>query len=164
MASIIDWIIPSYILKNFIMKLVKLWIASFFNLNGMGIIFIMSWFCFGFNQNIISFSDDENEDGEPDLHQCGHCKLMFNNLTKYITHKLQKVCYNDSTNPSQPPIWPDDPAFQNGASPSENSGKEEGDNSPQSQVSRDHGNCFNHKILLYSKIRKLLVPNQWCLN
>ena len=57
--------------------------------------------------------DEELEDGgEPDLHQCGHCKLMFNNLTKYITHKLQKTCWGEGT-PTDDSIWSPE---QNGSS------------------------------------------------
>ena len=39
----------------------------------------------------IVFSDD-SEDGEADLHQCGHCREMFTNLTLYITHKIERPC------------------------------------------------------------------------
>ena len=48
-----------------------------------------------YRDNLSSFSDEDGEEGggDPDLHQCGHCKLMFNNLTKYITHKIQKECW-----------------------------------------------------------------------
>lgn len=46
--------------------------------------------------------DEENEGGgEPDLHQCGHCKQMFYNFTKYITHKLQKVCWDTDATPTE---------------------------------------------------------------
>jgi len=53
-------------------------------------------------------ADDENEEGgEPDLHQCGHCQQMFYNFTKYITHKLQKVCWNsDATPTDEVAPWP----------------------------------------------------------
>ena len=51
------------------------------------------------------FVDEEQEEGEPDLHQCGHCKLMFNNLKRYITHKVQKECWtaeNEESNNGTP--------------------------------------------------------------
>ena len=58
------------------------------------------------NQIFFWFTDEENEEsGKPDLHQCGNCREMFFNFAKYITHKLQKVCWNaDHTTPptSQP--------------------------------------------------------------
>ena len=40
---------------------------------------------------LIVFADD-SEDGEADLHQCGHCREMFTNLTLYITHKIERPC------------------------------------------------------------------------
>eukprot|EP00111_Clytia_hemisphaerica_P002841 TCONS_00008012-protein len=63
----------------------------------------------------LSSSDEENEEGgEPDLHQCGHCRQMFFNFTKYITHKLQKACWNSDEQPTptnedeegETPPWP----------------------------------------------------------
>ena len=45
------------------------------------------------------YIDDELEVGaEPDLHQCGHCKLMFDSLRKYFLHKLQKACWENHKN------------------------------------------------------------------
>eukprot|EP00794_Sanderia_malayensis_P006321 gene6321-7045_t len=35
---------------------------------------------------------EESEDGDADLHQCGHCRQMFTNLSLYITHKIEKPC------------------------------------------------------------------------
>ncbi|XP_047146028.1 uncharacterized protein LOC100203223 isoform X3 [Hydra vulgaris] len=47
------------------------------------------------NNACLSLSSDEEADNgaEPDLHQCGHCKLMFDSLRKYFLHKLQKACW-----------------------------------------------------------------------
>ncbi|XP_057296858.1 uncharacterized protein LOC130625771 isoform X4 [Hydractinia symbiolongicarpus] len=71
----------------------------------------------------LSSSDEEHDEGEPDLHQCGHCKLMFNNLSKYITHKLQKVCWSENAT-AEEPAWSLD---RNGSSSPETSTKEEAD-------------------------------------
>lgn len=39
------------------------------------------------------FFVDEEQEGERALHQCGDCKLIFNNFKRYITHKVQKECW-----------------------------------------------------------------------
>ena len=44
------------------------------------------------------FGSDESEDGEADLHQCGHCKEMFTSLSTYISHKIEKPCKAPSKN------------------------------------------------------------------
>lgn len=70
----------------------------------------MRFHCLPHEQTFFAFtallSDEEGEDGgDPDLHQCGHCKLMFNNLTKYITHKIQKVCWIDRNPVEEDLAW-----------------------------------------------------------
>lgn len=74
-------------------------------------------------KNNVFCLDEEHDEGEPDLHQCGHCKLMFNNLSKYITHKLQKVCWSENAT-AEEPAWSLD---RNGSSSPEASTKEEAD-------------------------------------
>lgn len=55
----------------------------------------------------LSSSDDENESGGRDLHQCGHCRQMFYNFTEYIKHKLQKTCWNpNATSTDEAAAWP----------------------------------------------------------
>ena len=56
-------------------------------------------------RSFLIFFVDEEQEGERALHQCGDCKLIFNNFKRYITHKVQKECWaaeNEESNNGTP--------------------------------------------------------------